>query len=82
MRMFIIAFGGFFEAVRLCTMDIGGHRGIPGGPWELEEAAGPSFCLLHSLEVVNGGVGGKGEKSSREYVCSLPSYKLLENTDL
>lgn len=62
-----------------------GYWGAPGhgrGLWELEEAAGPRFCLLHSLEVVNGGVGGKGEKCSREYACLLPSYKLLENTDL
>lgn len=47
-----------------------------------EAAGGPCIHLLHSWEAVNGVVGGKGEKVGQEHVCSVPSYKLLENPDL
>lgn len=67
----------------LCAVVIGVHRGIAGGPGSSRKQQVPTFASSTAcLKVVNGGVGGKGEKSSPEYVCSLPSYKLLENTDL
>lgn len=81
MRILIIPFGGFFEAVR-SVHALALHRGIAGGPGSWRKQQVPTFPSFIAYKVVNGGVGGKGEKSSREYVCSLPSYKLLENTDL
>lgn len=54
MRILIIPFGGFFEAVRsvhalALRRGYWSAPGHSGGPGKLEEAAGPYFCLLHCL---------------------------------
>lgn len=59
--------------------------GVPGRglrPWGWGRQQEVPIHLPHSWEAVNGVVGGKGEKVGQEHVCSVPSYKLLENPDL